>query len=91
MLARPAPACPPPTPPHTHSHRHHPLQNSDKYAVFVCSKGKREYIQLLWLMLDPEGRLIPEQGETRAAPGSRAAHPHLWPRGLHGEGRLWQG
>lgn len=35
-------------------------QNADKYAVFVCSKGKREYIQLLWLMLDPLGQLIPE-------------------------------
>jgi hypothetical protein len=31
--------------------------------VFVCSKGKREYIQLLWLMLDPLGQLIPPSGE----------------------------
>lgn len=35
-------------------------QNADRFAVFVCSKGKREYIQLLWLMLDPLGQLIPE-------------------------------
>jgi hypothetical protein len=38
-------------------------QHADKYAVFVCSKGKREYIQLLWLMLDPLGQLIPQSGE----------------------------
>jgi hypothetical protein len=37
-------------------------QNADRFEVFVCSKGKREYIQLLWLMLDPAGQLIPQQG-----------------------------
>lgn len=37
-------------------------QNAHRFAVFVCSKGKREYIQLLWLMLDPAGELIPESG-----------------------------
>ncbi len=37
-------------------------QNGDRYSVFVCSKGKQEYIQLLWLMLDPLGQLIPESG-----------------------------
>ncbi len=31
----------------------------------MCSKGKREYIQLLWLMLDPAGHLIPQQGAPR--------------------------
>jgi hypothetical protein len=38
------------------------VQNADRFAVFVCSKGKREYIQLLWLMLDPLGQLIPQSG-----------------------------
>lgn len=33
--------------------------------MFVCSKGKREYIQLLWLMLDPLGQLIPESGRLQ--------------------------
>lgn len=42
------------------------LQNADRFEVFVCSKGKREYIQLLWLMLDPAGQLIPQQGERRS-------------------------
>ena len=43
------------------------LQNADRFSVFVCSKGKREYIQLLWLMLDPLGQLIPQSGACRAA------------------------
>lgn len=30
-----------------------------KFAVFVCSKGKSEYIQILWEILDPWGELIP--------------------------------
>ena len=48
--------------------------------MFVCSKGKREYIQLLWLMLDPRGELIPESG----APGPRrraAACRRAWHEG----------
>ncbi|KAL4854482.1 UV radiation resistance associated protein [Chlorella vulgaris] len=40
--------------------RQYLAQNADRFAVFVCSKGKREYIQLLWLMLDPLGQLIPQ-------------------------------
>ncbi|KAI7841131.1 hypothetical protein COHA_005101 [Chlorella ohadii] len=36
-------------------------ENAHRFEVFVCSKGKREYIQLLWLMLDPAGHLIPQQ------------------------------
>lgn len=45
-------------------------QNADRFEVFVCSKGKREYIQLLWLMLDPAGQLIPQQGEHRSGGSS---------------------
>ena len=41
--------------------------------MFVCSKGKREYIQLLWLMLDPRGELIPEQGEGSEGRGGEDA------------------
>lgn len=33
----------------------------DKFTTFVCSKGKSEYIQLLWEILDPEGILIPRE------------------------------
>lgn len=52
---------------------------ADRYETFVCSKGKREYIQLLWLMLDPAGQLIPEQGAWGRGAGG-------WERGGGGAG-----
>lgn len=33
--------------------------HKDKFETFVCSKGKSEYIQLIWLGLDPRGELLP--------------------------------
>ncbi|KDD75875.1 hypothetical protein H632_c460p2, partial [Helicosporidium sp. ATCC 50920] len=41
-------------------------RHGDRFAPFVCSKGKQEYVQLLWHFLDPEGELLP-----RALWGSR--------------------
>jgi len=34
------------------------LQNRDRFAPFLCSKGKMEYVQLIWQGLDPGSRLI---------------------------------
>lgn len=34
-------------------------QHTDRFKTYVCSKGKLEYIQLIWMALDPEGVLIP--------------------------------
>lgn len=34
--------------------------NKSKYLVSVCSKGKAEYVQLIWTFLDPGNRLIPK-------------------------------
>jgi len=36
------------------SFRHFLLSNSTKFAPFVCSKGKLEYVQLIWVGLDIE-------------------------------------
>ncbi len=41
------------------SFRDYLAANADKHAAFVCSKGKKEYVQLIWLGLDPEGALLP--------------------------------
>jgi hypothetical protein len=35
------------------------IVNADRFATFVCSKGKLEYVQLIWAGLDPAGRLLP--------------------------------
>lgn len=35
------------------------LRHDDRFRTFVCSKGKLEYVQLIWQGLDPGGRLIP--------------------------------
>ena len=35
------------------------LDNLDKYLVFLCSKGKKEYVELIWQGLDPGSRIIP--------------------------------
>jgi hypothetical protein len=35
------------------------LQERSRFEVFVCSKGKQEYVQLLWHMLDPLSQLFP--------------------------------
>eukprot|EP00890_Picochlorum_soloecismus_P003736 jgi/Picsp_1/4363/NSC_01869-R1_rna polymerase ii c-terminal domain phosphatase-like 2 len=34
------------------------LENRDRFAPFLCSKGKMEYVQLIWQGLDPGSRLI---------------------------------
>uniref|UniRef100_A0A1D2AEX3 FCP1 homology domain-containing protein n=1 Tax=Auxenochlorella protothecoides TaxID=3075 RepID=A0A1D2AEX3_AUXPR len=34
-------------------------QNEDRFTTFICSKGKQEYLQLLWTFLDPDGELMP--------------------------------
>eukprot|EP00889_Picochlorum_renovo_P007255 jgi/Picre1/34285/NNA_001758.t1 len=39
--------------------RAHLLDNLDKYLVFLCSKGKKEYVELIWQGLDPGSRIIP--------------------------------
>lgn len=42
------------------SHLHDFLAaGKNKYLVSVCSKGKAEYVQLIWTFLDPGNRLIP--------------------------------
>ena len=64
------------------------VQNPDKFAVFVCSKGKQEYIQLLWLMLDPAGQLIPESGALRTLRACACAGSHA---GSHASGHPWEG
>ena len=33
-------------------------RNADRFETFICSKGKQEYLELLWTFLDPEGILI---------------------------------
>lgn len=53
-------------------------QNADRFEAFVCSKGKREYIQLLWLMLDPAGQLIPQQGELLMHQGRASCAEGSW-------------
>ncbi|GAB4823713.1 hypothetical protein N2152v2_010759 [Parachlorella kessleri] len=35
------------------------VRERERYEVFVCSKGKQEYVQLLWHMLDPLSQLFP--------------------------------
>lgn len=34
-------------------------EHINRFKTYVCSKGKLEYIQLIWMGLDPEGVLIP--------------------------------
>lgn len=34
------------------------IDNSSRFAPFVCSKGKLEYVQLIWTGLDPAGRVL---------------------------------
>lgn len=46
-------------PAHPPLHLPPPRQERAKYEVFVCSKGKQEYVQLLWHMLDPLSQLFP--------------------------------
>ena len=41
------------------SFREYLAANASRFAAYVCSKGKLEYIQLIWKGLDPGGRLIP--------------------------------
>lgn len=35
------------------------VRERSRFEVFVCSKGKQEYVQLLWHMLDPLSQLFP--------------------------------
>lgn len=37
------------------------VDNSSRFAPFICSKGKLEYVQLIWTGLDPAGRLLPRE------------------------------
>ena len=37
------------------------VENCSRFAPFVCSKGKLEYVQLIWHGLDPESLLIPHE------------------------------
>ena len=37
-------------------------ENLHRFSVFVCSKGKLEYVQLIWQGLDPGSRLISQHG-----------------------------
>ncbi len=39
-------------------------QNEDRFTTFICSKGKQEYLQLLWTFLDPDGELMPRSRWT---------------------------
>jgi hypothetical protein len=36
------------------------LDNRNKFMTFLCSKGKREYVELIWQGLDPGSRIIPK-------------------------------
>ena len=36
------------------------LDNKHKFMTFLCSKGKREYVELIWQGLDPGSRIIPK-------------------------------
>jgi hypothetical protein len=40
--------------------RAHLAAADDRFLPYVCSKGKLEYVQLIWGGLDPGGALIPE-------------------------------
>lgn len=37
------------------------IENENKFMTFLCSMGKREYIELIWHGLDPESRIIPRE------------------------------
>lgn len=43
------------------------LREEARFMVFVCSKGKREYVELIWGALDPGARLIPRDGAPPSA------------------------
>lgn len=35
------------------------IENKSKFMTFLCSMGKREYVELIWHGLDPESYIIP--------------------------------